>query len=136
MEDKIRKKLDEVIELKLNNLVSLRQEGEARSNEVKDLTELYKLRIEEIKIEASRINEMRQREIERDVRMNENYIKSEQLRSQSLDRWINVGLQVGLTLSGLIAYSRWYRMGLKFEETGSITSPMTRNLISKMLPKK
>lgn len=136
MEDKIRKKLDEVIELKLNNLVSLRQEGEARSNEVKDLTELYKLRIEEIKIEASRINEMRQREIEKDVRMNENYIKSEQLRSQSLDRWINVGLQVGLTLSGLIAYSRWYRMGLKFEETGSITSPMTRNLISKMLPKK
>lgn len=136
MEDKIRETLDEVIELKLQNLIALRHDSEGKSNEIKDLTELYKLRIEEAKIETDRIDKMRQREVERDAQMNENYLKSEQLRSQALDRWINVGLQVGLTFASLVAYNCWYNRGLKFEETGTVTSPMTRNLISRMLPRK
>ena len=63
-------------------------------------------------------------------------IKETQTKEMALDRWVNLGLQVGLTLVGIFAYDRWYRRGLKFEETGTITSPMTRNLISRMLPNK
>lgn len=63
-------------------------------------------------------------------------IKETQTRGMALDRWINLGLQVGLTLVGIVAYDCWYRRGLKFEETGTVTTPMTRNLISKMLPTK
>lgn len=63
-------------------------------------------------------------------------IKETQTRGMALDRWINLGLQVGLTLVGIVAYDCWYRRGLKFEKTGTVTTPMTRNLISKMLPTK
>jgi hypothetical protein len=136
MEDKIRKSLDEVIDLKLKNLVTLKFDSEGKTDEVKELAELYKLRIEEEKIEADLINKTRQREFEKNTQMTETSLKYEQLRSQSWDRWINVGLQVGLTVMGLVAYNCWYNRGLKFEETGSITSPMTRNLLSRMLPKK
>lgn len=63
-------------------------------------------------------------------------IKETQAKEMALDRWVNLGIQVGLTLVGILAYDCWYRRGLKFEETGTVTTPMTRNLISRMLPTK
>ena len=42
-------------------------------------------------------------------------------------------LGIGLPLVG---YGHWFRKGLKFEETGSITSSMMRNLINKFKTKK
>lgn len=35
-----------------------------------------------------------------------------------------------------VYYGHWFRKGLKFEETGSITSSMMRNLINKFRTKK
>ena len=57
-------------------------------------------------------------------------------KDQNLDRWIGLGVQVGLAVGGWLVYDIWNRRGLKFEETGTITSPWTRNLVSRMLPKK
>lgn len=135
MKDEIQKSLDEVIGLKLRNLVTLNYDSEAKSNAVKDVTELYKLRIEEAKLEAERADRERQLEEEKMTRMAENHLKHEQLRSQAKDRWVNLGIQVGLAIGGWVAYDIWNRRGLKFEETGTIVSPMTKNLLSRMLPK-
>lgn len=136
MEDKIRTLLDETIEVKLRNLTQLSTNESAKSREVDELTQLYKLRIEEAKLEVDRLDKAKQRENEQTERLTELGFKSDQLKAQKLDRWVNVGLQIGLALGGWIAYDIWNRRGLKFEETGTITSPMTRNLISRMLPKK
>lgn len=136
MEDKIRTLLDETIEVKLRNLTQLSTNESVKSREVDELTQLYKLRIEEAKLEVDRLDKAKQRENEQTERLTELGFKSDQLKAQKLDRWVNVGLQVGLALGGWIAYDIWNRRGLKFEETGTITSPMTRNLISRMLPKK
>lgn len=125
MEDKIRESLDEVIGKEIENLSTFETGSKEKSTAIADLTQLYRLRIEEAKIEQAK---------------NEKYdeldIKHAQLNAQSLDRLINVGLQIGLTIGGWIAYDIWNRRGLKFEETGTITSPWTRNLLSRMLPKK
>ena len=136
MEGKIRTLLDETIEVKLRNLTQLSTNESVKSREVDELTQLYKLRIEEAKLEVDRLDKAKQRENEQTERLTELGFKSDQLKAQKLDRWVNVGMQVGLALGGWIAYDIWNRRGLKFEETGTITSPMTRNLISRMLPKK
>lgn len=125
MEDKIYKKLNEVIEEEIESLRDLDAGSKEKTDAVKDLTELYKLRIEEAKIEQAKVENS-----------NEQESKREFAKSQTLDRVLNAGLQIGLAIGGWIVYDVWYRRGLKFEETGSITSPMTRNLLSRMLPRK
>lgn len=132
MKDGIQKTLNEVIDIKLRNLVSLSFNSEERSNAIRELTELYKLRIEESKIDQVAI-EIANKEVEND---REWAIKREQLKNQTLDRYFSIGIQIGLAVGGWIVYDIWNRRGLKFEETGTITSPWTRNLISRMLPKK
>lgn len=121
--DKIQALLDERIEKDIQNLDML--DGSQKSDAIDDLTKLYKLRIEDTKINADQA-----------VSAKELELKQKQANSQKVDRWINVGLQVGLSLASLIAYDVWFRRGLKFEETGSIGSPMTRNLLSRLIPKK
>lgn len=116
--DRIKKSLDEVIAKDIQDMTILDSGSDERSTALKELTELYKLRIEENRVEMERKE------------------KESQEKSHMFDRWVNVGLQVGLTALSLIAYNVWYRRGLKFEETGTVTSSMTRNLMSKMLPNK
>lgn len=70
-----------------------------------------------------------------EFRLDEMRISNEE-KKQNLDRWISIGLQVGATLIPIIAYDIWYRRGLKFEETGTIGSPMVRNLMTKLIPNK
>lgn len=117
MDAKIQRLLDETIEKEIQT-ISAMKEGEEKSDAITNLTQLHKMRVEEIKAEQGK------------------YVQETQAKTQNLDRWINIGVQVGLAVSSLIAYNAWYNRGLRFEETGSITSPMTRNLLSRMLPKK
>lgn len=126
MDDKnIRGLLDEVIETELLNLSEIDTGSEKKSNAVKDLTELYKLRIEEVKTEQAKADNRAEAEM-----------RQTQAKSQTFDRWLNIGVQVGLTVGSWVMYSIWYHKGLKFEETGTVRAPMTRNLLSRMLPRK
>lgn len=125
MEDRNQKLLDEVIEKEIRNLSILPSGSQEKSKAINDLTELYKLRIEEIKLKQAEAGNAEDK-----------ILKQKQLKSQAWDRWVNVGVQIGLSTMGLIAYDIWYRRGLRFEETGTIGAPMTRNLISRMLPRK
>lgn len=132
MEDKIRKSLEDTIEKEIQNLSDLQTGSKEKSAAVEDLAKLYNLKIEETKVEQANVEANEKR-----VMNDRDWLaKQEQLDSQIKDRWINVAVQVGLTLSSLIAYNCWFKRGLRFEETGTVTSPMTKNLISKMLPKK
>ena len=56
-------------------------------------------------------------------------------KSQIVDPILRTGGQVLIGIAGLIAYNAWYRRGLKFEIEGTVTSSMTRQLLSKMAPK-
>lgn len=125
METKIQRLLDDVIVKEIENLPTLSAGSKEKSEAVEELTQLYKLKLETAKIEQ----EKESLEFEKQTR-------KEQFESQAKDRWVNFGLQVGITVGGWIAYDIWHRRGLRFEETGTITSPYTRNLISRMFPKK
>lgn len=125
MEDKIQALLNEEIAKEIKMVSALDIDSEEKSKAIDNLTQLYKLRIEEAKIGQESV---KARE--------EQAMREKEFESKSWDRWINVGLQVGLAFAGFVAYDVWYRRGLRFEETGTITSPMTRNLLSRMLPRK
>ena len=68
---------------------------------------------------------------ERDLKL-----KEAQAEDQKIDRLVRAGIEMlGIGLP-LVCYGHWFRKGLKFEETGSITSSMMRNLINKFKTKK
>ena len=147
MDDKTKELLVKAIERGFEDLEQIEDESEEKSEAVENIVKLYKLKIEENRSEAQAKNdleirnkdlELKENQMKNDLKVSrkELRIKENQINEQSMDRWVNFGIQVGLGLIGIFAYDRWYRRGLKFEETGTITAPMTRNLLSKMLPKK
>lgn len=140
--DEIKTLLDEQIKTEISGLSSLETGSDAKSKAVTDLTKLYQARIDEIKAETALLEHKDRHELERDkhyleslTRDDDRRLKEAEHKSRSLDRWINVGVAVGTMVISVVSYDIWNRRGLKFEETGSINSPQTRNLISAMLPK-
>lgn len=123
MGNKNQKLLDEAIEREIMNLRNYRVNSEERSDTINSLTQLYKLRIEEEKIEQ-----------ELAISARDEAMKQAELESKARDRLFNIGLQIGLTGLSLIAYNAWLNRGLKFQETGTFTDPMTRNLLSRIVP--
>ena len=123
MVDKNRELLDQVIEKEIRGLSDLQNGSKEKATAVESLSELYKLKLEETKIEQAKVEKSEEMDL-----------KKKQFKSQGLDRWLNFGLSLGSTLIGVIAYDVWHRRGLRFQESGSITNPETKNLMSKMLP--
>lgn len=123
MGDKNRKLLDQAIEQEILKLETLEPGSKERSDVVIAINQLYKLRIEEDKIEQENAASTR-----------EEVLKQAELRSRFFDRLANIGLQVGLTGLSLFAYNKWFNRGLKFNETGTITDPMTKGLLNRLLP--
>lgn len=123
MGNKNQKLLDEAIEREIMNLRNYSVNSEERSDTINGLTQLYKLRIEEEKIEQ-----------ELAISARDEAMKQAELESRARDRLFNIGLQIGLTGLSLIAYNAWLNRGLKFQETGTFTDPMTRNLLSRIIP--
>lgn len=74
--------------------------------------------------------------MEMDIHNAEIESKHEILSGQVIERFCKYGTLALELIVPIVAYGTWYNRGLKFEETGTVTSPMTRNLISRMLPKK
>lgn len=153
MNVEIKEMLGEEIKNQIENLASLEQGSEEHSKAVESLAKLYRLKIDDDKNEIEDDEkhnrrsmdkeqqildaELKQKQLEIDTELRECELdlKEDQLREESKNRWLNFGLQVGLTVVGFVFYEVWNRRGLRFEETGSITSPQNRNLYSKMLPK-
>ena len=118
MKDEIQRALDDMIAEEIANVSELDSGSEEKTKAVNDLTKLYNLKIEEARMEQIKLE------------------KRQELKTKAKDRWINVGMQVGLALVSVISYDIWYRRGLRFEIDNTVGSPMTRNLISRMLPGK
>lgn len=54
------------------------------------------------------------------------------------ERWFKiatVATQLAIAVGGWVLYDKWSARGMKFEETGHVSSKWTQNLNSKMTPK-
>lgn len=164
MENEIRELLDEEIKRQIEDLSSLEPGSKEQAIATESVNKLYRLKIEEDrtnweadekynrrmmesdqnKFEADfkekqfkHEAELKMKQFEHEVRVHESEekLKENQSKAQTFSVILDCGVRVGITLLTILAYSRWYHKGLKFETTGTVTSLPLRNLISRMPPK-
>lgn len=152
--EEINKLMDKEIVSQIKALGSLQSGSKEQTEAVKNLTALYEARINEEKVQLDAEDKREKREMDREqhradealkksqaadeaaARERDLKLKEAQMEDQKVDRLMRAGIamvEIGLPL---VCYGHWFRKGLKFEETGSITSSMMRNLINKFKTKK
>lgn len=164
MED-IREQLDGEILSQIENLSTLTPGSDEHLTAVESIAKLYKLKIEESKLEldyqekADRIEmEVNQNEAEAetkqsqfdaelefkqsqaqsdlDARYAELEQKDRQLNEQVRDRYFRIGIEAAGIVLPLAFYAIWMKKGFKFEETGTFTSTTFRGLFNRFRPTK
>lgn len=123
--DQIKQALDEEIKQEIQELSKFDAGSEEKAKAIDGVTKLYKLKLDEIEAETKR------KESE-----HEKTLKHAQRKDANIGQWVGIAVQVGLAIGGWICYDIWHRRGLKFEETGTVCSPWTKNLMSNMKPRR
>ena len=82
--------------------------------------------------------ELKEKQFNNEVESNDRdeQFKRDQLKQQLRELNVKIGVEVGLAVLQLMFYASYMRKGFKFEETGTVTSPTFRNLISNFKPKR
>lgn len=129
MADNISEQLSDVIEKRLKEFDHYDLDSEHTKPAVEVIEKLYKLKIEELKVEGELYEKQKTRE-------NEKNAKDKELHEKRVDRWVNGAITVASTAASLVFYSVWMRKGFKFEETGSFTSTTFKGLFNRFKPTK
>ena len=129
----IKKLLDDAIETEINNLNSA-SDADKKSEVIKNLAALHKLRIEEIKTETEIEERSERRIMDKENHENDASFKEIQLHENTLDRYVKVGIAAAELVLPLMFYGVWMRRGLRFEETGTFTSQTFKNLFNRFKP--
>lgn len=111
MKKKVREKtkLEELIELRTNDLNKAKDPNERKAI-TEDLVKLYETQLKEAEVSKK--------------------------DTDKIIGYIRTGIDAGAVILPLVVYVVLYFTGLKFEETGHITSTWLRNLIQKVKPSK
>ena len=118
----------------------LREEIESEFKELSTITpggENYKVAVDGITKLMDRAIEMEKNEIDRqdriDARDSENEFKTKQMEDEKKDRFVkNLLTGVG-TIGGLVVTIWGAKKAWKFEETGTVASPVGRSFINKLI---
>lgn len=118
----------------------LREEIESELKELSTITpggENYKVAVDGITKLMDRAIEMDKNEIDRqdriDARDSENELKTKQMEDEKKDRFVkNLLAGVG-TIGGLVVTIWGAKKAWKFEETGTVASPVGRSFINKLI---
>lgn len=129
--DKNSKRLDDVIEAKLGQISRLESGSDTEMKAVTSLSALYKLRLEEAKLQAQ-VNSDSDK-----ILMEQNRIAAEQAKAEAdrINQIVDVAGRMAETLLKLGVGAGLFMIGLKFEENGTIGSFFVRNMSQKALPK-
>lgn len=129
----IKKLLDDAIETEINNLNSASDKDE-KSEVIKKLAALHKLRIEELKTETEIEEKSERRAMDKAVHDEDATLKAFQLDENKLDRYAKIGIAAAELVLPLMFYGVWMSRGLRFEETGTFTSQTFKNLFNRFKP--
>ena len=118
----------------------LREEIESEFKELSEITpggDEYRVAVDGITKLMDRAIEMEKNEVERqdriDARDSENELKTKQMEDEKKDRFVkNLLAGVG-TIGGLVVTIWGAKKAWKFEETGTVASPVGRSFINKLI---
>ena len=129
--DKNSKRLDDVIEAKLGQISRLESGSDVEMRAVTSLSTLYKLRLEEAKLNAQ-VNSDGDK-----ILIEQNRIAAEEAKAEAerINQIVDVAGRMAETLLKLGVGPGLFTIGLKFEENGTIGSFFVRNMSQKALPK-
>lgn len=129
--DKNSKRLDDVIEAKLGQISRLESGSDVEMRAITSLSTLYKLRLEEAKLNAQ-VNSDGDK-----ILIEQNRIAAEQAKAEAerINQIVDVAGRMAETLLKLGVGAGLFMIGLKFEENGTIGSFFVRNMSQKALPK-
>lgn len=146
--------LSEEIKTQIQDLSKLDPGSAEKSKAVDDLATLYKLKIDETKMELDFDEKQARRKMDMENRLKDDAIKEQQLKDENSvrerdelirkdqlveqvkDRYIRLGIAAAEIILPLIFYSKWMKKGFKFEETGTFTSTTFRGLFNRFKPTK
>lgn len=136
MDEEIKKMLGEEIKAEICDLTTLQPGSKEKSSAIEDLATLYKLRIEETKVEVDLNEKQNRRGMDDEVHEREIRLKIGQLEEQVKDRYFRLGIEAAGIILPLIFYAIWMKRGFKFEENGTYTSTTFRGLFNRFRPTK
>ena len=146
--------LSEEIKTQIQDLSKLNPGSAEKSKAVDDLATLYKLKIDETKMELDFDEKQARRKMDKENRLKDDALKEQQLKDENSvrerdelirkeqfaeqvkDRYIRLGIAAAEIILPLIFYSKWMKKGFKFEETGTFTSTTFRGLFNRFKPTK
>lgn len=129
MGEEIKDLLKEEIKSEIKNLSSLEAGSQEHSTAVKNLAELYKLKLEEDKTSMEYLEKTEMHESEKGF-------KVAQLEESIKDRYFRLGIAAAELVLPLMFYGIWMKRGFAFEKDGTFTSQTFRGLFSRFKPTK
>ena len=134
MSDEIKKELEKEILKEIQDLSALKSGSKEMDSAIENLATLYKLNIEEVKIEHEAMEKAFDRRSADETSARDLELKQRTLDESIKDRYFKLGLDVAGLIVPIIFYGIWMRRGLKFEETGTFTSTTFRGLFNRFKP--
>ena len=134
MSDEIKKELEKEILKEIQDLSALESGSKEMDSAIENLATLYKLNIEEVKIEHEAIEKAYDRGSADETSARDLKLKQQMLNESIKDRYFKLGLDVAGLIVPIIFYGIWMGRGLKFEETGTFTSTTFRGLFNRFKP--
>ena len=129
MDEEIKGLLEEEIKEEIRSLSELDSGSKEKSAAIDDLAKLYKLKIEDTKVDFDYGEKY-------EARASDEQFKRDQLSEQVKDRYFRLGIEAAGILLPLMFYAIWMRRGFRFEETGTYTSTTFRGLFNRFKPTK
>ena len=134
MSDEIKKELEKEILKEIQDLSALESGSKEKDSAIENLATLYKLNIEEVKIEHEAMEKAFDRGSADETSARDLKLKQQMLDESIKDRYFKLGLDVAGLIVPIIFYGIWMGRGLKFEETGTFTSTTFRGLFNRFKP--
>lgn len=127
-------------ELLEDNIVIALNELDESSEDYKDkveaVTKLYKLKIEETRVQNEADEKVERLKFEHEKYNEDEFNHQDDIRRDEKDRWWKRGLEAASIIGPLVFYGIWMNKGFKFEETGTIGSSTFRSLTRFFKPTK
>lgn len=134
MSDEIKKELEKEILKEIQDLSALESGSKEKDSAIENLATLYKLNIEEVKIEHEAMEKAFDRRSADETSARDLKLKQQMFDESIKDRYFKLGLDVAGLIVPIIFYGIWMGRGLKFEETGTFTSTTFRGLFNRFKP--
>lgn len=128
--------IDEVVACKLEELEELTYDDDQYKIAAEAAVALQKALNEQRKIEREYDIELKKLKLEVQKLKQEKLIHDEEQAHAKKETWINAAVGVVGVAVPAILYGALFNKGLRFEQTGTVTSGFVRNLIGKIRPTK